>query len=216
MATFKDINLQVGARLEMRLQQGTKQLIYYTELIGYIEGEYLIIKTTFKNGNYVRLRLHEQVTLRILSGVTVFTFTCEVKAIFSAPYYYMHLSFPTDIESILIRNAVRAKVALPVQVNGRAKAGVIIDISVTGAEIIADRVLGAPNSKALIAFEFPIKQTHQNAYIDTSVTIRSVQQVPSKLKDAATKFSHGISFHDLEPTSQVMLLNFVYESMNRL
>ena len=157
MATFKEINLQVGARLQMTLQHGAKQSIYYTELIGYVDGEYLIIKTPFENGLSVQMQVDEQVTLRILAGVDVFTLTCRVKTIFRAPHYYMHLSFPTDIKSIALRGAVRAKVNLPVQVNGVAGAGVISDISVTGAAIIADSALGELNEETLISFEFPYK-----------------------------------------------------------
>jgi len=216
MATFKDMNLQVGARLQMALDRGSKKPIFYTELIGYIDGEYLIVKTPFEKGLSVQMRTDETVTLRILSGVDVFTLTSKVKTIFRGPYYYMHLSFPTDIKTVALRGAVRAKVNLPVQVNGVAGAGVICDISVTGAAIIADKALGKLNEDALISFDFPVKPGNQSAHIDTSVTIRSIQQLPAKKSDAPPRFSHGISFHELDLTSQVMLLNLVYESMNRL
>lgn len=241
MTTFKDINLQVGARLQMAVRHGPiqliyntelsashyktggkakslkpKQLIYYTELIGYVDGEYLIIKTPFKNEISVHIPVGEEVILRTLSGVTVVTLTCQVKAVFRAPYYYMHLSFPTNIKFIVLRGAIRAKVNLPVQVNGIAGAGVITDISVTGAAIIAGKALGELNEEVLISFEFPIKPTNQSAHIDTSATICSIQELPSKNKDAPPRLSHGISFHEIDPTSQVMLLNLVYESMHRL
>ncbi|MGZ8262471.1 MAG: flagellar brake protein [Methylotenera sp.] len=216
MTTFKDINLQVGTRLQMALQNGLKPLIYYTELIGYVDGEYLIIKTPIENGLTIQLQVEEPVTLRVLSGVDVFTLMCRIKTIFRAPHYYLHLSFPTDIKSIALRGAIRAKVGLPVQVNGVAGAGIITDISVTGAAIVANSALGEINEEALISFEFPIKPTNQSAHIDTSATIRSIQELPSKKKDAPPRISHGISFHELDLTSQVMLLNLVYESMYRL
>ncbi|MFZ2406696.1 MAG: flagellar brake protein [Methylobacter sp.] len=215
MATFKEINLQVGARLQMALQHGSKQSIYYTELIGYVDGEYLIIKMPFENGLSVQMQVDERVTLRILSGVDVFTLTCRIKNIFRAPHYYMHLSFPTDIKAIALRGAVRVKVNLPVQVNGLG-AGVISDISVTGAAIIADSAQGELNEEIIISFEFPIKPTNQSAHIETRATIRSVQALPSKKQDAPPRYTHGISFHELDLTSQVMLLNFIYESMNRM
>lgn len=216
MTSFKEINLQVGARLQMSLQQqGTRQLIYYTEFIGYVDKEFLIVKTPFENGLSIQLHVNTPVSLRILSGVDVFTLTSKIQTIFRAPYYYLHLGFPTDIKSVALRGAVRAKVNLPVQVNGIAEAGVITDISATGAAIVANKPLGNPNDEALISFEFPIKPTNQSAHIDTSATIRSIQELPSKKKDAPPRISHGISFHELDLTSQVMLLNLVYESMQR-
>lgn len=216
MTAFKDINLQVGARLQITLQHSSKQAIYYTELIGYVDGEYLIIKTPMEKGLSVQMQVDDPLILRILSGVDVVTMACRVKTIFRGPHYYMHLTFPTDIKSIALRGAIRAKVNLPVQVNGVDGAGVITDISVTGAGIVANQALGEPNQEVSIYFEFPIKPTKQNAHIDTGVTIRSIQQLPSKKKDAPPRFAHGISFHDIDLTTQVMLLNLVYESMNRL
>lgn len=216
MTSFKDINPQVGSRLQMSLHNGPKQLIYYTELIGYSDGEYLIVRTPFENGLSIQIKVEEPVTLRILSGVDVFTMTSKVKTLFRAPHHYMHLGFPTDIQAIALRGAIRAKVNLSVQVNGKAGAGVISDISVTGAAIIANEPLGRLNEEALISFEFPIKPTNQSARIDTSATIRSIQELPSKKKDAPPRLTHGVSFHELDLTSQVMLLNLVYESMNRL
>ncbi|MGR9012143.1 MAG: flagellar brake protein [Gammaproteobacteria bacterium] len=215
MTTFKDINLQVGSRLQMTLQRA-KQQIYYTELIGYSDGEYIIVKTPFENGLSVQMQVDELVTFRILAGVDVFTLACKIKTIFRAPHFYMHLSYPTDIKSIALRGAVRAKVNLPVQVNGVEGAGIITDISVSGAAITADTTLGELNAEILISFNFPIKPTDQNARIDTGATIRSIQELPSKKKDSPSRITHGISFHDVDPTSQVMLLNLVYESMNRL
>ncbi len=217
MASFKDINLQVGSRVQMTLQQQgtTKQQIYYTEYIGCVYGEFLIIKVPIENGLSIQVQVDSQVTLRIMSGVDVFSLSCRVKTIFKAPYYYMHLSFPTEIQSVALRGAIRTKVNLPVQVNGVAGAGIITDISVTGAAIIAGKALGEINQEALISFEFPIKQTNQSAHIDTSATIRSIQPFISKKKDAPPRLTHGISFHELDLTSQVMLLNLVYESMNR-
>jgi len=214
MTTFKDVNLQVGARLQMALQHGP---IYYTELIGYVDGEYLIVKIPFENGLSIQTQLEEPVTLRILAGVDVFTLMCRIKTVFKAPHYYMHLSFPTDIKSVALRGAVRAKVKLPVHVKSKAGAGagVIIDISATGACIIAGNILAQLNEDALIAFEFPIKPSNQTAHISSPVTIRSIQQLPGKVKDEPPRFSHGVSFHELDLTSQVMLLNLVYESMNR-
>ena len=216
MTTFKDINLQVGARLQMALRHGSQQLVYYTELIGYADGEYLIVKTPVENGLTVQMQVEELVVLRIFSGMNVFTFNCNVKTIFRSPHFYIHLSFPTDIKAKALRSAIRAKVDLPVQINGISRAGVITDISVTGAGIIADSALGVCDEKISISFMFPIQPTNQSAQIETGATICSIQQLPDKKKIALPKFSHGVLFDEIDPTSQSMLLNLVYESMNRL
>ncbi|MFI3186983.1 MAG: flagellar brake protein [Methylococcaceae bacterium] len=210
MTIFKDINLQVGTRLQMSLSHGA---IYYTELIGYVEGEYLIIKTPFENGISVQMPVDEPLSLRVLSGTDVFTLICQVQTVFRAPYYYLHLSYPTDIKAITLRGAIRAKVNLAVKINDMI--GIIADISVTGASIITDSALGQPDDEAEVTFEFPVKLNNQSANIATRVTIRSTQQLPSKKADALPRFSHGVLFHELDQISQLMILNLVYEAMNR-
>lgn len=216
MTDFKDINLQVGARMQMALMRGgAKPPVYFTELIGYVAGEYLIVKTPFEKGLSVQMNVGERVSLRILSGVDVFTLMCKVKNIFRGPHYYLHLTIPSEINSIALRSAARAKVNLPVQVNDVAEAGIITDISVTGAAITADKTLGELQEKALVSFEFPIIPLKQTAHINAGITIVSTQELPSKKKDQPPRFSHGVVFDGLDLTSQVMLLNLVYESMNK-
>ncbi len=139
MTNFKDINLQVGSRLQVVVRDG---VIHYAELIGYLDGEYLIIKTPFKLGFSAHMEVDELITLRILSGVNLVTWMSRIKTIFRAPYSYMHLSFPTDIQSIKLRDGMRGRVELPVQVNDIVGAGVINCISVSGASIVADSALG--------------------------------------------------------------------------
>lgn len=215
MTTFRDINLQVGARLQMSRQYDNQNSVFYTELIGYVDGKYLIVKTPFENGLSMQINVDELVTLRILSGMDVYVLECRVKHIFHSPHYYMHLSFPIDIRSVPLRGAIRARVHLPVVANGVV--GVINDLSVTGAAITADKVLGAPNDEIPISFEFPIKlAAGQNAQISVAATIRNVQQVSDKKLGTSVKYSHGVLFHELELVKQVMLLNLVYESVNRI
>ncbi len=47
MTAFKDINLQVGSRLQMALRHGLIDIIYYTQLIGCLDGQVHHYKNTF-------------------------------------------------------------------------------------------------------------------------------------------------------------------------
>lgn len=215
MGIFTDINFQVGSRLQMSLQHGAMPVVYYTELIGYVDGNYLIVKIPFENGLSIQVQVDDTAILRILVGVDIYTLTCKIKTIFKSPHYYMHLNFPSEIKSTALRSAIRAKVNLPVRVNGVAGAGVITDISITGAAISADRVLGEINKEALISFDFPVMPANQIVHIHTGVTIRRIQEIAHKKQGVQPKLDHGILFNEIAHTSQVMLLNFIYESMNK-
>lgn len=145
----------------MSFQYGSMPAIYYSELIGYVDEEYLIVKMPFENGVSIQVQVDDTAILRVFAGVDIYTLTCKIKTIFKAPYYYMHLNFLSDIKSTALRNAIRAKVNLPVIVNGLAGAGVITVISITGAAITANSTLGEINKEALISFYFPVKTTNQ-------------------------------------------------------
>ena len=213
MTSFDDIKLQVGTRLQIMLKRGSRQLIYYTSLIGYVSGEYLLMKIPFEHGLSVQVRGGECVTLRVFSGMNVFTFSCNVESVFLSPRFYMHLTFPAEIQATALRKAVRVKVELPVQVKGVAEPGSITDISVEGAQITAGSALGEAGAKLALSFHFQIKPTNQEVQIETSATIRSLHELPAAKKDAPARFSHGVSFDEIDPTSQVMLQNLVYESL---
>lgn len=213
MTSFDDIKLQVGTRLQIMLQRGAGQIIHYTTLIGYVSGDYLLVKVPFENGLSVQMQEGEQVTLRTFSGLNVFTFSCSVQSIFLAPRFYMHLSFPQQVQATALRKAVRVKVGLPVQIDGLAENGIITDISVDGAQITTTTVLGEPGAKATLSFTFQIKPTNQEVLIQTDATICSMRALPASKKGGPQRFSHGVLFNDIDQTHQVMLQNLVYESL---
>lgn len=219
MTTLMDINLQIGMRLQMLLDNhplGSTPPVFYTELIGCLDDKYLIVKTPFENGLSVQMHMGDSVTIRTLSGQDIYTLSCRVEHVFYSPHHYIHLSFSSDIKVIALRDSIRTKVHLPVQINNDDVIGIIDDISVTGAAIVAGKMLGEPGDDILIAFEFPIMFGNKDAHISTSATIHRVQQLSIKKPDASVKYSHGVSFHQIEPIEQMMLLILVYESINRL
>jgi len=214
MAAFNEINLQVGAKLQMTMKSGSEQGVYYTELIGYVEDDYLIIKIPVENGASIQVCEGQSLSFRIFSGVNIFTFSCTVKSIFTAPGY-MHISFPVDVKATILRNAIRAKVGLPVQINGPFKPATMTDVSVSGAGMTSDEILGEPGEDLLIYFLCPISLTNQEIPIKTTVKICSVQRLPGKQENTPPKWVYGLMFYEISPTNKVILQNFVYESLNR-
>lgn len=215
MASFNEINLQVGAKLQMTVKTRSEKKVYYTELIGYVENDYLIVKIPLEHNVFVSLNEKQRLSFRIFSGVDIFTFSCTVIDVVAAPYHYVHASFPDDVELTPLRCAVRAKTDFPVQISGLSKSATMVDISVSGAGIVAVKKLGEPGEDLLIQFVCPVQLTHQEIPIKTTVKIRNVQQLPNKTGDEWPKWLHGVMFHDLPPANKVILQNFVYESLNR-
>lgn len=211
MTTFDDIKLQVGARLQIMREHIAGPQVHYTTLIGYVSGEYLLVKIPFENGLSVQMQSGETITLRTFSGTNVFTFSCNVESIALSPRFYMHLSFPQQIQVSALRKAIRVKAGLPVEIEGLEEPGIITDISVDGAQILTGSALGELGGKAALSFTFQIKPTNQKVQIQTDATICSMRALPMTKKDQLPRFSHGVLFNDLDPTKQVMLQNLIYE-----
>jgi c-di-GMP-binding flagellar brake protein YcgR len=215
--SFEGMNLQVGARLQLMLKHGSKQVVYYSSLIGFIVGEYLLIKIPIERGLSVPIKEGEQLAIRVFSGVSVFTFTCDVESIHLSPHFYMHVSFPKAIQAIALRNAVRVKVDLPVRVKlasdpeSDLNGAMLSDLSVTGASLLVDRQLGEPGETIQVAFSFRIQPTNQEVKIATSATIRSTRQRNVDKVNDSMRFSYGIHFGQVEHNEQVMLQSYLHE-----
>ncbi|MDD2900356.1 MAG: flagellar brake protein [Desulfuromonadaceae bacterium] len=207
MISFKDLNLQIGTRLQMNVQSETQQTTHYSELFGY-EKEFLIVKTLVKNELITSIKQDDQVDVRIFSGNDVITFSCTVKDIFKEPYFYMYLSFPKDIKVRALRGTARVKVNFPAHIGGISKDIVITDItdiSATGAGIIAGMKLGNVGAGILVSFMLDTKDLANSKLIQVDATICSVQQLPDKANDGSVRFFHGVSFNHDDTTDQEML-----------
>ena len=220
--TFEDMRLQVGARLQLSLARNGKTS-YFSSLIGYVTGEYLLVKLPVERGLSVPMQEGERVTIRVFSGVSVYTFTCTVESVLHAPRYYMHLSFPQEIVATPLRQAARVRVNLPVEIRTTPTdrdpriTAAISDLSITGAFVAADDALGEPGDRISIAFVFRVQPTNQEVHINTEATIRSCRRLDAHAAagaQAGLVHGAGIHFEGISETEQFMLQHFLYEAEN--
>jgi c-di-GMP-binding flagellar brake protein YcgR len=209
------MKLQVGARLQLMLARSQKS-VYYSSLIGWVPNEYLLVKIPIDHGLSVPIQEGEGVTVRVFSGVAVFTFQTNIESVLLAPRYYMHLSFPGKITATPLRGRRRVKVNLPVEVRSAAtepKTAALVDLSLSGAFIHSEGPLGEPGGKVSLAFAFRVQPTNQEVRIETEATICSCREFEANGQTPAP-FTHGtgVLFKAIAPGEQVMLQNFLYEA----
>jgi c-di-GMP-binding flagellar brake protein YcgR len=210
---FQEMRLQVGERLQLVLHRmhGT---IHYSTLIGYETGKYLLVKVPTENGVSVPMREGEEVTVRAFSGAGVYSFDCAVDMIQLSPHYYMHLSFPSEITVIPLRDAPRIRVNLPAQIrcggNAAPKLAILSDLSISGAYITTDSEWGAPGEEVSVAFSFKVKPTNQEVWLELDGVIRSVH--PVVIQGAASWNGIGVHFENVAPNDLVMLQHYLYDA----
>jgi c-di-GMP-binding flagellar brake protein YcgR len=222
--SFEDMRIQVGARLQLVLERN-RQTLYYSSLIGYVAGEYLLVKLPIEHGLSVPMQEGERVIVRAFSGVAVYSFTCSIESVLLAPRYYMHLSFPKEIQATPLREAVRVKVNLPAEIqhtpatHGAPTAAALSDLSISGAFVAAGDELGAPGDRITIAFTFHVQPTNQEVHIRTAATICSCRRLDTSAKTnghAALVYGAGVHFDSITAMEQVMLQHYLYEAESSL
>ena len=215
---FDDMNLQVGVRLQIMSCQAANPTVFYTTLIGFVPDAYLLLNIPHASE---ALNEGESVIIRVFSGVSVFTFGSKIESKTTAPLAFMLLAFPSGIQKVGLRKAVRVKANLPVKVKTvqdptNFKMATLSDISLSGALVSTARPLGASGDLIDIEFTLRDKASDRDVTITTTASIRSVQQSAGSTADGATfqtVYSYGINFHDINAAEQGALQNFVYETL---
>jgi c-di-GMP-binding flagellar brake protein YcgR len=216
---FEDMKLQVGTRLQLILARPGKPT-YFSSLIGYVAGEYMLVKIPVEHGLTVPMQEGERVTVRVFSGVSVYTFSCDIESILLAPRYYMHLSFPQEIGRTPLRSAARVKVNLPAEVcsppseHGSPVEAMLSDLSISGAFISAAEALGVPGDRISVSFTFRVQPTNQQVQIRTEATICSCRLLDMNGTRTERQHGMGIHFDRISENEQFMLQHYLYEAEN--
>lgn len=218
---FEDMNLQVGVRLQIMPRQASSPMVQYTTLIGFVADEYLLLQIPQQDGKAIDVKAGTDVALRVFSGVSVFTFEARVEAVLAAPRAFMVLSFPANIQKVGLRKAVRVKANIPVRVLNPStrevlKEAMLSDISLSGALVSTSHPLGTTGDTIHIEFSILVQSQKEEIAIQTSASIRSVQQAVGTAPDGGafyTVYTYGINFLDIDAAHQAILQNYVYETL---
>ena len=217
---FADMQLAVGTRMQLLGTGRTPAAPAFTSLIGYIRHEYLLLQLPReKGGMTVSYSVGQEMMVRVFSGTSVFTFPARVERVLLAPLFQLYLTFPDTLDSTALRAGVRVKVEMPatVKVSGAADsdapvAAVITNLSRNGALIDADRVLGNPDEKLSVAFEFKHDMADAPVRIETDATVRSMHKRTSATATLPARYEHGVQL-SLESGQQLILQNYIYEML---
>jgi len=217
---FDAMNLQVGGKLQLLITRDIKQVQLFSNLIGYVKDEYLLVQIPMDGSTPASIREGEKVTMRVFSGVHVCWFDTAVVRTFPPPYSFMHVTYPREIYGTPLRTAVRVKVDIPAKAqlpmaNGD---GSEFDISLQDLSVAGARVKAAseiPESAELIELIFPVSIQVSAFTIEVrahaKVRNRSGQIVPDSINPYV--YSYGVEFVQLEATHQLAVQSFIYERL---
>ena len=216
--TFDDMKLKVGDRLQLEPPAQLTSERFLVKLIGFLKGSSLLV-TPPATDNGLRLQFLEKetVVMRYFSGQNAFGFVCTILRTIKVPYEYIHLSFPSKVQGIVIRKAPRVRVRIIAAVKD-SKTGtveqtsaLISDISANGASVDAKQPLGGKGD--ILDLAFRVQLHNIDAYLSIKGLVHTVLNVDSAEASKSGIIRHGIEFKELQPNDSVILQSMIYQQM---
>lgn len=212
--------LQIGDVLQLQFAPPSEVLDRYAAtLVGYLPGQSLIITTPRKQGNPILVREGQTFTVRMLQGSNIFGFIARVLKSSAKPFPYLHLAYPAEVESAVVRNAPRISTEIQAIVSRRSPSSgvedqrpvVISDISSTGARILHGERLGALGEVIQLTHTVPV--CHGEDVLRVMGVIRNIRE--KVREDGARYFVHGIEFRGLTRFQELLLCAYVLSGIAR-
>ncbi|MES9831122.1 MAG: flagellar brake protein [Candidatus Thiodiazotropha sp. DIVDIV] len=213
-------HLQIGDVLQLQFAPpADNQDRFSATLVGFLPGQSLVITTPRKSGNPIIIRDGQSFTVRMLQGSNIFGFVARVLHVSSKPYPHIHLAYPDDVESAVVRNAPRVPTELPaIVIKPQGESGedlqrkvIISDISSTGARVIDTQELGKVGS--VIHVSQTLSVCGGSDVLKVLAVIRNIRETPGP--EGTIRYLHGLEFRGLNRFQQLILCSYVLGSIAR-
>jgi c-di-GMP-binding flagellar brake protein YcgR len=213
-------HLQIGDVLQLQFAPPSENMDRYAAtLVGFLPGQSLVITTPRKSGNPIIIREGQSFTVRMLQGSNIFGFVSRVLHVSSKPYPHIHLAYPDDVESAVVRNAPRVSTELQATVIKPKGASakelqrqvIISDISSTGARLIDRQKLGEVGSVLQVTQTLAVCGGED--VLKVLGVIRNIRETTDR--DGTNRYLHGIEFRGLNRFQQLILCSYVLGSIAR-
>ncbi len=215
-APAADLNLQIGEALQIQFMDDETRGQFYVKVLGFLPERSVIVSTPDKDGQPMSVREGRAVLARSYSGDQARGFTCTVLRSCTQPYAYLHLSYPSKIETMLERQSSRVRSALAVGVRtvqmseeARDIPAVIRDLSITGAQLLASASVGQSGDRITVRARLPIAKIGDQP-LELPSLIRSAQE-ETGVHDSLWRFRCGIEFDRLDAQTTLVLRAYLYE-----
>ena len=152
----------------------------------------------------------------MLQGESVMGFEVQVLQVYNAPYPHLPLTYPKDIESIVVRNALRVSAEVQAVARNISEGSegaehrvTFVDLSMTGAKLVAERPMGVTGDTLHLSFEVDVAGKPEKLTllgIIRNLAVRDRQQIEQG-------YNHGIQFGTINRYQQVLLHGWVLQRM---
>lgn len=210
---FEDIRLKVGDRLQLQLPSHIADDRHIVRLIGYLDQQSLLVTSPGLAGLQKPMVEGDRLIVRVFSGQGAFGFVSFVDKIIRLPFEYLHLSFPREIQGLMIRNAPRARTDFQARVEtAKAQADVrVANLSATGMLLRSNTVLGGKGDELKATLELNIYGVATTLRLRGR--IRTAAELPAE--EGGEAHQYGIEFVGVQPEETLILQSAVHHEVAR-
>lgn len=214
LMSLQDARLQIGDAVSLQSIASDSAVRYSVKLIGMTHGRSVLVSTPMVDGKYLLLKEGQGFVLRGFSGKNAFAFSTQILKNVNTPYPYLHLAYPREVKSLVVRKGSRADVMLICAVTDvddpkRTAAGNIINISVGGALLVFREPFIEKGQSLILKFKTLINGIE--ALLELKAVVRAVNVDCSG--DGALPYRLGVQFIDVTPENSIPLLAYVYQAL---
>jgi c-di-GMP-binding flagellar brake protein YcgR len=211
------LRILVGDSVQLQKVGAATSERYASTVIGFVPGKSLLVSAPTVNDKSVLIREGQQFAVRMLQGSYIQAFVAKVLHNALAPYPYLHLSFPREVESIEVRNADRADTNIPVMTKNvklpnekeNWKSAFFKDISSTGAKLESMSKIGEQDDELSIQLKLIICDQEED--LELHAAIKNMEEPKNVGADEWGVFVSGLQFVNPGRLEQVLIQNYVLE-----
>jgi len=214
---FDAMNLKVGDRLQIQPPAQLSPERFLVKMIGYVNNVSLLVTAPITtNGLRLQLIEGEKLVVRIFSSQNAFGFASTIEKICKLPFDYLHLSFPAEVQGMMIRKAPRVRTKIIASVTAAEQgadsaSAMISNLSANGALLDARRSLAEKGDTIKVSFRVNLHNI--DAYLTVNAAVRAVFTDEVVDGGGAALIHHGLEFVNLQPNDSVILQSMIYQQM---
>lgn len=214
---FEAMKLKIGDRLQIQLPSRLSKDRVVVRLIGYINNlSLLIMPPRDAKGFRLQLMENEKLVVRIFTSQNAFGFSATIVKIVKFPFEYLHLSFPAEVNGMVIRKAPRIKTKIICAVTTQEScdeslAGMLVNLSAHGALLDSRCAIGNKGDTIKLAFRVTLHTIDALLNITAVVRAQFSDDAPT---DGRNNFiHHGLEFINLQSNDTLILQSMIYQQM---
>ncbi len=187
---------------------------YYVKLIGYLNKKSVLVSHPMQDDKLLFVKKGEGFLVRGFSGTKTYDFTADVINVCLVPYPYLHLSFPSQVNTVNMRSAMRIKINLVCSIKSKTSeqpfSATLDDLSISGARIQSKVELGRIGDEVELSFRLPVDGVDH--LIVVSANIRNVG-IDKEDSSGEHYLPIGLQFLPSEGDERNTLQYFIYKNL---